>query len=143
MAPAWWVLARRTTGPVAVTQEMIERDRRRRTEEDRSLMEDPNTSARARRLYESLPYPDVLPPYQRTVLDSEQNLWVEEFRVSRTDPHEWSVFDEMGAWLGRVTLPEGLRVFEIGQGYVLGRTVDELGVERVEVHGLVKDQGCG
>ena len=122
---------------------MIDRDRIRRTGEDGALLEDENTSARTRRMYRDLPYPDVLPPYRRTLLDSEMNLWAEDFRVDAGDPYDWSVFDAAGTWLGRVSLPEGLRVFEIGSDYVLGGSMDSLGVERVEVYGLVKSRGCG
>jgi hypothetical protein len=35
-----------------------------------------------------------------------------------------------------MTTPPGVTVYDIGQDYILGRHVDELGVERVVVYGL-------
>jgi hypothetical protein len=137
-------LIRRVAAPISVTAEMEQNDRDRRVAEESSELADRNTEARVIRLYEELPYPGVLPPYAGTVVDSDANLWVQDFRLTDDEPNSWSVFDAEGIWLGGVTLPEGLPVQEIGSGYVLGRTVDDLGVERVQVYGLsrVADGRC-
>ncbi|UCG87474.1 MAG: hypothetical protein JSW71_02705 [Gemmatimonadota bacterium] len=133
------MLIRRTLAPTAVTTAMIRRDKARRLEEEQQAhLEESRVAPRVRRMIAELPYPPVLPPYGSTVLDSELNLWVEEFRVAGDGPYDWSVFDSQGIWLGRVTLPEGLEVFEIGPDYILGKTVDDVGVERVEVYELVE-----
>lgn len=50
------------------------------------------------------------------------------------------VFASDGTLLGRVPFPPGIEVLEIGTDYVLGVTEDELGVERVVLHGLVKPE---
>ncbi len=63
---------------------------------------------------------------------------MEEFRTSSEAPADWSVFDPEGVWLGRVTLPEGLEIFEIGADYILGRWRDEFEVEYIMVYELVK-----
>ena len=49
-----------------------------------------------------------------------------------------SVFDRRGIWLGDVTLPAGLTVYEIGSYYVLGSWQDEIEVEHVRLYELVK-----
>jgi len=54
------------------------------------------------------------------------------------EPANWSVFAPDGVWLGRVTLPSGLEVYEIGSDYILGRSMDEMDVERILVYELVK-----
>ncbi len=134
------MLIRRTLAPTAVTPAMIRRDKARRLEqEEQAHLEESNVEPRVRRMIAELPYPPLLPPYGSTVLDSELNLWVEGFRVAGDGPYDWSVFDSRGIWLGRVTVPEGLEVFEIGSDYILGRTVDHVGVERVEVYRVVKN----
>lgn len=43
----------------------------------------------------------------------------------------WYVFDGRGAWLGEVSTPPGLSIFEIGADYVLGLRRDQLGVQFV------------
>ncbi len=133
------MLIRRTAPPVPVTGESIRRDRDSRLREAEEIAEDRRVAPETIRLYESLPYPPVLPPYKRTRVDSESNLWVQDFQVSGDGPNRWSVFDESGSWLGRVDLPDGLLVFEIGSDYVLGRTTDELEVEHVELFELIKN----
>lgn len=56
----------------------------------------------------------------------------------------WSLgFDPEGAWLGRVALPMGLDVYEIGSDYILGRSMDKVEVERILVYELVKGSGTG
>ena len=132
------MLIRRTMEPIAVTSEMIRRDRDARISGESDELEASSVEPRVMRMIADLPYPSVLPPYSDTVLDSELNLWVEEFRVTADDPTDWSVFDNEGIWLGRVTLPRGLGIFEIGADYILGKSVDDMEVERVEVYELVK-----
>jgi hypothetical protein len=133
------MLIRRTLEPRVVTPEMAGRDRERRMEEERAELEEVNVEPRVLRMIEGLPYPDVLPPYANIVLDSEMNLWAEEFRVDEEQPAQWSVFDPQGVWLGRVTLPRGLEVYEIGPDYILGKSRDGMEVERVLVYELRKD----
>lgn len=134
------MLIRRTLAPTYVTPAMIGHDRTRRLEEEEAHLAESGVTPRVRRMIAELPYPEVLPSYGRTVLDAELALWVEEFRVNDDDPYEWSVFDDGGIWLGRVSLPEGLEVFEIGTDYILGKMVDDVGVERVEVYELVRTE---
>jgi len=131
-------LIRRSVEPIEVTAEMVSLDKAARMEKDAAQLDQYDVEPRVRRMIAELPYPAALPPYGQTVLDSEINLWVEDFRATEDDPADWSVFDSEGIWLGRVTLPTGLEVYEIGADYVLGRTLDELEVERIEVYEIVK-----
>jgi hypothetical protein len=133
------MLIRRTLEPTRVTPEMASRDKERRIEEERGEMEEASVEPRVLRMIEELPYPEIVPPYASTVLDSEMNLWAEEFPVVEDGPRQWSVFDPGGVWLGRVTLPNGLEVYEIGSDYILGRATDEMEVERILVFELLKE----
>ena len=53
----------------------------------------------------------------------------------------WTVFDPEGRVLGFVETPEGLRIWEIGEDYILGRADDGLGVESVQVWPLERSGG--
>lgn len=43
------------------------------------------------------------------------------------------MFDRDGRVLGFVETPHGLRVHEIGEGYILGRATDDFGVEYLQM----------
>jgi hypothetical protein len=96
-----------------------------------------------RSLYEhfyglDLPIPEYLPAYQQLLVDDEGHLWVEGHRLPwETQPH-WRVFDPDGRWLGTVETPVGVRPYQIGRDFLLGRHRDDLGVERIRVYDLAK-----
>lgn len=69
--------------------------------------------------------------------DRVGNLWVAEYRVL-DEPSRWQIFDPSGRWLGELTLPDGGRITEIGDDYVLGVWRDEAEVETVRLYGLRK-----
>jgi hypothetical protein len=96
-----------------------------------------------RRLYAhyyelDLPIPEYLPAYQSLLVDDEGYLWVEGYRLPWENRLSWGVFDPDGRWLGTVETPIGLRPYQIGAAFLLGRHRDELGVERVLLFELVK-----
>lgn len=123
----------RWTGPdLAMTPDMIE------YHEQQQLRNAPTDEVR-RGLEQRLgdmKYPDMVPAYGAVVLDAPGNLWVQEFRRDAEALNSWLVFNPEGSLLGRVQLPEGLIVEEIGADYVLGRWTDELDVEHVRMFGL-------
>ncbi|MGD2045715.1 MAG: hypothetical protein PVJ80_11795 [Gemmatimonadota bacterium] len=84
--------------------------------------------------------PDVMPAFGTTVLmDAGRHVWLAEYRPSyEEDADDFQVFDATGVWLGAVTMPAGLRPWEIGDDYVLGVVRDEMQVESVVLHRLVK-----
>ena len=63
-------------------------------------------------------------------------LWVREYRASGAEGTVWAVFDPEGRIQGLVETPPGLRTFDIGEDYVLGLAVDELGVQYVQLWSL-------
>ena len=84
------------------------------------------------------PLVDSFPAYSSLRGDALGYLWVAEYRLpdARYEGTLWTVFDPDGRALGLVETPDGLRIFEIGADYILGRFTDELGVEYVRVLGL-------
>jgi hypothetical protein len=96
-----------------------------------------------RRLYAhyyelDLPIPEYLPAYQGLLVDDEGYLWVEGYRLPWENRPHWKVFDPDGRWLGTVETPVGLRPYQIGRDFLLGRHRDHLGVERIRVYVLEK-----
>lgn len=91
------------------------------------------------RLYErEMPVPDSTPAYRALLEDARGHLWVERYRLPWETARVWEVFEPDGRWLGSVEMPAGLTVFQIGDDFVLGRHLDELGIERVRVHPLAR-----
>jgi len=94
-------------------------------------------------LFPHITFPQTMPAYRRLLVDSEGYFWVEGYRRPRDDVPRWTVFAPDGRMLGTLTLPTGLRVFEIGADYVLGVWRDELDVEHVRLHELRGRRGGG
>ncbi|MGD2153322.1 MAG: hypothetical protein PVG79_08630 [Gemmatimonadales bacterium] len=88
------------------------------------------------RLLDDMPFPETMPAYRRLIVDSEANLWVEEYRRPGDDQPRWTVFDPQGVMLGTVETPPNLEVYQVASDFVLGRRTDELGVESVQLYKL-------
>lgn len=110
----------------------------------------PEERASMRRTAGELHVAETLPAFRWIAVDSEDNLWVEEWEGAGWDQGEFSVFRSDGAWLGNVAIPEGLpltrggygkQFIEIGSDYLLGVWADELGVEQVRLYRINKAQG--
>ncbi len=87
-------------------------------------------------LYRAPPPLDRMPAYRVFRTDALGCLWVEESRRPGNDVPVWTVFDPQGAVLGRVSLPAGLYVREIGEDYVQGVYTDDMDVEYFRMHRL-------
>lgn len=83
-----------------------------------------------------MPMVDSYPAFAGIMSDRAGYLWVREYWVPEAEGPVWSVFDPEGRVQGLVETPPGLRLFEIGEDYLLGWRNDELGVEQVEVWAL-------
>ena len=83
-----------------------------------------------------LPIPDLVPVVGFLIVDELEHLWVKRYQLPWDTIPTYEVFDPNGRWLGQVSAPPRLDVYQIGKDYVLGRQRDELGVERVVVYPL-------
>lgn len=90
---------------------------------------------------------DSLPAHGPFLVSPEGHLWIQEHatvselmsgRPDRTSTNRWTVVSPEGRWLGTVQTPAGLRVEDIDDEVVAGVWVDELEVEHVRLHRLVK-----
>ena len=130
---------------IPVTDADVEREKQRRLE--RATSESDRRDIE--RLFRELPQPKTMPAYSDIVIDDLDNLWVgdyapyplriQNFAAPRTAVTGWTVFDDTGRLLGRVTMPEGLRPLHIGNDFVLGSWSDDLDVEHIRLHALRKD----
>lgn len=90
-----------------------------------------------------VPMPETFPAFDQILADALGNLWIQEYDLpgeERTNPL-WTVFDSEGRVLGFVETPTGLRIYEIGEDYILGRATDDLGVEYVQMWSLERTGG--
>lgn len=88
-----------------------------------------------REMYGDVPVAETFPAFDRVVADALGHLWVREYDLpgeERAKPL-WTVFDPDGRVLGFVETPPGLRIHEIGEDHILGRSTDDVGVEYVQV----------
>jgi len=74
---------------------------------------------------EALPLPEVLPAYDRILVDADDNVWVRPYPRGGSATTQWHVFDASGKASAVVDVPTALEVFEIGRDYLLGRYIDE------------------
>ncbi len=118
--------------PLPVTPEDIETYIQERV----ARVVDAGERRRMEEVYRAPPPLDRMPAYRVFRTDALGCLWVEESRRPGDDVPVWTVFDSEGAVLGRVSLPAGLYVREIGEDYVLGVYTDDLDVEYVHMYRL-------
>ena len=78
-----------------------------------------------------MPLVESWPAFSEIVADHAGSLWVREYRTA-----VWTVFDPDGRIQGLIETPPDLRIFEIGEDYLLGWVYDELGVEYVQLWSL-------
>jgi len=119
-----------------VTQEHIDRYKNGRLA---------NVHAREREAREarldSLPWPEAMPAYSVFLVDTEGNLWVQDYRPFGAEQPTWNVFDPTHRMLGTVETPFRLTVLDIGPDYVLGRWREPSGEESVRMYALEKPAG--
>lgn len=92
------------------------------------------------------PMAEALPVLLSIHLDAVGNLWVEPFSPHGAEAQPMEAYTPEGDWLGSVAMPPGLDLasrgirsgFEIGDDYIIGVWVDDLGVEYVREYALEK-----
>lgn len=125
-------IVRRDHVPRATTS----RDRDHYVEQQLAMWADlPDRLNDIRKGAEATPLAKTFPAFRSALGDAAGHLWVREYDIpgeARPAPL-WTVFDPGGRVLGFVETPKGLGVLEIGEDYILGRTMDELGVESIQL----------
>ena len=62
-----------------------------------------------------------------------------EFKPLDKETIHWDIFNEPGTAIASIEMPAGFTPYQIGTDYMLGKWVDEMGVEYVRKYGLVKE----
>lgn len=101
-------------------------------------LSDPELRRWRERFLLEMEFPGTFPAYAALRIDPDGHLWVRSYPRSGESGAEWSVFGPDGEWLGTVSMPAGLEVFEIGRDYVLGRWKGEFDVDHVRLHRLIR-----
>ena len=132
---------RRTHTPVPVTPEAVVAYKRtvQRPTGSRGLQARIDSALMS--ALDSAPFPDVMPAYERMLIDDAGNIWVLEYSVRLNQPGRWSVFSSAGEWLGNVLTPVGLRVEDIGRDWILGVWREPEGAERIRMYRLIRPAG--
>ena len=90
---------------------------------------------------EQMPRHATFPAFGDVRLDRAGNLWVSDYAVGwLQEPNTLNAFDPGGVHIGRLDLPEGFTILDIGADWLLGRISDALDVEQVVLYGLEPPQ---
>ena len=80
--------------------------------------------------------PQRLPSFESLVPGPQSELWIQEYAGNRPSPTQYVVLDVNGRPKGRVAVPGGSRVREVGLDYVILVHEDRDGVESIRLHRL-------
>jgi hypothetical protein len=101
--------------------------------------DNPEERASIESLYAEMPIPSTMPAFSGLRVDQDGNLWVGSYRAPGEEERiTWTVFDESGRLLSELRTPVGFTPFQIGSDWALGRRMDELEIERIELYRLRK-----
>ena len=81
---------------------------------------------------------EPLPLFMTPRGDDEGRIWLGEYVVAYAGAtaSSYRILSSAGEWLGRLNVPDGLRILDIAGGRVLGVVKDEIEVESVAVYEL-------
>lgn len=82
------------------------------------------------------PRPNTLPFYRDLVVDALGYVWLQQYAPPRGYGRLWLVLAPNGELLGRVVMPEPMRVFEIGPQYILALAWTSMDEELIRVYTL-------
>lgn len=92
----------------------------------------------ARRALAEAPTPDSLPSFVDLMMDADGDTWVARPDTAADGGASWDVLGPDGAYLTTVEVPRGLKLTQIGDGFLVGIARDENDVESVEVFRIAK-----
>lgn len=82
-------------------------------------------------------YPETKPAFRALATDRSGRLWVQTWTVDE-EVDRWLIFDRSGTLAGTVVAPGDFRVLDAGDDYVVALVTDDLGVETVQLWGLLE-----
>ena len=97
-------------------------------------------SERLLALEEDFPLPATLPGYGKLAGADTGEIWAQRYLLPGGAMARWDVFHPDGWYLGRVDVPASFQVHAVSDGQLLGVHEDELGVQRVQIRDLRREQ---
>lgn len=85
-----------------------------------------------------VPTPSEFPSYDAVLADSEGNVWIRSYLRPEDSRQLWVVLAPQGEALGVVETPRRLQLEFVTPDQIVGVWRDDLGVESVRIHRLVK-----
>ena len=122
------------TPPVAVTEAHLNGY----LEEMLARLPSPDLAPQVRAGFRDAHHADFMPAFETLLLDSDGKLWVEDHNLPGDILRSWTVFDEEGVPLTRLSLPNTNRVMDIGEDFVLALYRDEMDVEYIRSYPLTR-----
>ncbi len=99
---------------------------------------DRGSPAEVRAMVDRLPIPEVWPGFERLLVDAEGWTWAQLYHYDPSRRNRWVVFDPEGRAQGTVETPPRFDVHFIGEDFILGVAIDDLDVQVVREHALVR-----
>lgn len=88
--------------------------------------------------FSEFPLPDVRPAFSEIRIGNAGEVWLAEYEMDAASVSSWIVLDSDGTLLGRVHVPSGFRIHEIGEDYVLGVWYDEFEVPYLRRYSFIR-----
>lgn len=99
--------------------------------------------AGTRAYWEEYPYPTHFPAFSDVLVTPAGFVWVQRFPEPYLEhPFQWKVFAPDGTLAATIDVPRHLELTWVGETHVAGIVTDELGVQTVEVRGIVRESGA-
>jgi hypothetical protein len=119
------------------SRDLVNSERAAELEQNKSLSGKAFTEAK----YSAKYLPERLPFFESLVPGPQGELWVQEYSGRRASPTQYIILDVNGRPKGRVSVPGGSRVRDVGADYVILAHEDADGVESIRVHRLSRPGG--
>lgn len=106
--------------PLELSEELVEAERQERLRSVPAMLHE---------AIQAMPAPATRPAYRDMLVDPTGAIWLRphEGNTEGGTPLDWQVIDADGTWLGGVTVPTNVRIWDIGIDEVLGSWIDDLG----------------
>jgi hypothetical protein len=134
-------LLRVPTADLSVTLEELDAAR---SERAASVARNPIAQQLMVQAEREMPPPTSRPAYADLLVDELGNVWLGDYPWTgpggyppRTSS-QWTVFDRRGRMLGRIEIPDGLQLLEVGEGYVLALRWERTGAQSVVMYDLTR-----
>lgn len=108
---------------------------------DRLANAEPQARPTLERVMAGLPPVESYPAFSEILVDEAGDLWVREYTRPGDERSVWTIFGSDGRALGLLETPAGLTVHQVGHDYLLGTSIDDLGIERVQLWALDRSSG--